>query len=691
MATTSTSAIAEEIHDPPPQPLFIDTVAELRNLAASMSTFTRRYDDLQAHLEYIRHAIDSELPQHIVKTCIPEQSIPASSTKMPMESASKFAKENTTTPPPEQKVAEPVENSPKKPIELELQALCKEMFGRELRRYVSTHLSDASKLREELPIALKLAKNPAKLVLDSVGRFYLQGSAAYVRDPKLNRVREVSIVILECFLRMGVDVVAIEPAIKEEADVAAEAWRNRLKNEGGILKATEHDAQGLLFLISGFGVPRSFTHEPLRDLITRCNSNGIYGVLRHSTHLISKIPAVLDKMLKDKEHINAVNIAYTFEVDGYQLPVLKAYLKEMKGTWTKAKTKGRSTSLAAVNRANNLWLTNMISVVNCLKEKGLDHSKLLPEWKLDEKISHLKKEVSDLENDIKDKKREEAAKPKRKIEEIMQPSQKSKSPKVRHVQQHVNGNAASPSAYGESFGWQRDAVGPTSLGQASILGLPDQHQSHERYPGLLDQQHQSLVERYLNLPDQHRRSPERYPGLPDRLRRSPERYPGFPEQLRRSPERYPGFPEQLRRSPERYPGFPDKFRRSPERYPGFPDQRRRSPERFPGLSDQHRRSPERIPGLSDRHRRSLERHHGFPDERFAGLPEHHRPFESFGSLAGQHRSLEGFAGLPGNWPERASGRSLGSGLYQFADSVLEAESTRRGGGSDRATFPADQR
>ncbi|KAM7471603.1 hypothetical protein LguiA_009786 [Lonicera macranthoides] len=429
-----------------------------------------------------------------------------------------------------------------------LEALCIQMYGRGLRKYISTQLSNSSKLREEVPKALKCAPNPPKLVLDSIGRFYVQGRNAYGKDSKMSAIRAASVLILECFLRMERGGVEIEPQVKQEADIAAEAWRKRLKDEGGIPKACELDARGLLFLISGFGVPRDFKHETLRDVIRASNPNGIYNVLRRSSDLISRIPGVLERMVRDQKHLGAVNMAYTFELVNFQLPVLKVFLRDMENVWIKARDRGAYTPLAVLNKANRIWVNNMRSVVHCLKQKGLDHSKLLPEWKLDEKILGLEKEIAEIGKEIK-KEIEETAKPKRKAD-ITEPSKKSKAPKVKHSQQtgkapqqhkapayadrrsaydmptqinHLDGgfpahiNVYSASPYGlmtnhgsQLYGWHGDTpltlserlVGPSSEGQPSSVG----------FNGLYRRPSPPL-ESFAGLPDQ--RSFEGFAGLPD--------------------------------------------------------------------------------------------------------------------------------------------------------------------------------
>ena len=82
-----------------------------------------------------------------------------------------------------------------------------------------TNIGEPDKLREEVPKALELSPNPAKLVLECSGRFFLQGSKAYTKDSPMIPAREASVLVLECFLLMenegGDDrVIKIEKATK---------------------------------------------------------------------------------------------------------------------------------------------------------------------------------------------------------------------------------------------------------------------------------------------------------------------------------------------------------------------------------------------------------------------------------------------------------------------------------------------
>lgn len=263
-------------------PLFLNSIAELKDLSAAISAFHQCYDDLHNHLDSIKAAILAKLPPetpHITQLTPSSSPIP----DVPEERILQGQQEE--------------QNPPKS----ELEGLCKAMCSRGMRKYLATHLSHLPMLREEVPKALKQAPNAPKLVLECLGKFFLQGSKAFTRCSPMIPAREASILILECFLlMMGMDiangkdngVLDIEKAVKEEADAAAVAWRKRLVSEGGVAKASQIDARGLLLFVACFGIPALFKGEDIRDLVIAANAREIVGVLQKSHVLMSKIPGV---------------------------------------------------------------------------------------------------------------------------------------------------------------------------------------------------------------------------------------------------------------------------------------------------------------------------------------------------------------------------------------------------------------
>ncbi|KAJ9567873.1 hypothetical protein OSB04_003839 [Centaurea solstitialis] len=335
--------------DLPPEPPFIDSINGLRTLSTALSTFLRRYDELHDHLNFIKTAIESKLPNHmetdipnpnecvtsvteasvvvdtvtdVPETMAEERNPNGIATDCGGNSESMDISENSegidTTL---KKDEEETEISKKPDVLSELESYCEQMCGREMKKYVIRHIYDTNRLREEIPKALKLASDPAKLVLEGIGRFFTQGRISFSEGSQLSVLRLASVVILECFLMITSDGIKIAKLEEERAEKSAVIWRNRMIKEGGLAKADEIDARGLLLFISGFGIPNVFKNEDIRDLIRVSNVKKISSALCRSTILIQKIQVVINWMMKNNLGTEAADIACTFGLEDKCRPV----------------------------------------------------------------------------------------------------------------------------------------------------------------------------------------------------------------------------------------------------------------------------------------------------------------------------------------------------------------------------------
>lgn len=262
-------------------PQFMKSIEDLAAFSAAVDAFKRQYDDLQKHMDYIENAIESNLKSN---------AIAIAASYSPVSPPRNDASEKTTAIV----CQSPPETVPERSNKAEAQRLCESMCSKDLRRYVYTNISDRAKLMEEIPAALKLAKEPEKFVLECIGKFYLQGRKAFANNSHMIPARQASLLILECFLLMldpGEEKkklkLKIESSIKEEAEAAAFAWKRRMTNEGGVAAAEAVDARGLLLLIACFGVPSSFSNMDLLDLIRQSGTAEIAVALKRSPFLVT--------------------------------------------------------------------------------------------------------------------------------------------------------------------------------------------------------------------------------------------------------------------------------------------------------------------------------------------------------------------------------------------------------------------
>nr|XP_043606914.1 uncharacterized protein LOC122578927 [Erigeron canadensis] len=285
----------------------------------------------------------------------------------------------------------------KKPAIAMLELLCKEMSAKKMKKHVVAHISEMNSLHQEIAKALKLARNPVKLVLDSIGRYFLQSSGAYYSSDGHRQIaiRQASVLILECFVIISGDGIKITKEDAEYANNAAIDWRKRMLKEGGLICMEAIDAKGLLLFISGFGIPDGvFSNEDFRDLIKASSAKEISNALRHSTILIHKLPEVIDWMVKNNLEIEAADIAYTFGLED------KCHPETILLTFLHNKIQDiQSGSSLQVYASTIQQLSDLKSIRGCLETHKIDPSKFLPAMKINEKLEQLEKVIN--EQDLK--------------------------------------------------------------------------------------------------------------------------------------------------------------------------------------------------------------------------------------------------------------------------------------------------
>ncbi|MFS8026788.1 hypothetical protein Hanom_Chr16g01490821 [Helianthus anomalus] len=253
-----------------------------------------------------------------------------------------------------------------------LQFLCENMITREMRWHVAKHLSATFNLREEIIKALKLAKDPAKLVLNCTGNYFGQETAG----------RLASVLVLECFVMIskddGIEIVERE---RKRALNNVVIWRKRMIRKGGFGHTDEVDARGLLLLISGFRIQDDvFKIQDIVDLIRASNLKGISTALCRSAFLMPKIPEVISLMVKNNLEIEAVDTAYAFRLEDTcnSRNILTTYLHH------KIKDIQNDSPFQKLE-AMKQQLIDLKSVKQCLESHSVNPSTLLPDFKINEK------------------------------------------------------------------------------------------------------------------------------------------------------------------------------------------------------------------------------------------------------------------------------------------------------------------
>lgn len=284
----------------------------------------------------------------------------------------------------------------------ELMKLCEEMDSNGLHKFISDNRKNLASIREEIPIALRNAANPFALVLDSLKDFYsgkilgLDGK----KDASLLGLRRTCLMLMESLGSLMVDTVSDYPHnkiltsdIKEQAKLIANDWKPKLNdldidaNNGNSL-----EAHAFLQLLATFGIASEFDEGEICKLIPAVSRRRQTADLCRSLGLTQKMPGVIEALINSGRQIDAVNLAYAFDLTEQfaPVPLLKGFLKEARKF---SHHKGGNTSAGAQNELNERELTALKAVIKCIEDHKLEEQ--FPVDPLQKRIMQLEKAKAD--------------------------------------------------------------------------------------------------------------------------------------------------------------------------------------------------------------------------------------------------------------------------------------------------------
>ncbi|XP_049343021.1 FRIGIDA-like protein 3 [Solanum verrucosum] len=353
----------------------------------------------------------------------------------------------------------------------ELVNLCRNMDSEGLHKFISDNRKNLAALREEIPLALRASTNPASLVLDSLNGFY--NSDVSISDAKkdanLLGLRRTCIMLLECLstLLNTLDIDSISSIISENirgrAKAIAEEWNPKLDeldvdaNNGNSL-----EAHAFLQLLATFSISSNFNQENLSKLIPMVSRRRQTADLCRSLGLSDRMPGVIDVLINNGRHIDAVNLAFAFELTEQFPPVslLKSYLNEASKASTPLNSGNASPTVQ--NDVNEKELSALKAVLKCIEDHKLEEQYL---------VDPLQKRVHQLEKVKADKKKAtEVAKPQSKRP---RPNGVGNGPRVNNVVTEKNFYPRMTDRYPQPVYDRPYAYpGPTSTHVPSFMGAP---------------------------------------------------------------------------------------------------------------------------------------------------------------------------------------------------------------------------
>ncbi|CAL1393074.1 unnamed protein product [Linum trigynum] len=258
--------------------------------------------------------------------------------------------------------------------------LCEEMDADGLHKFISDNRKNLAILREEIPLALKAAVDPAQLVLNSLENFYpledlpIDGK----KDSILLGVRRTCIMLMECLsiLLMYTDLVSVSELISDEvkdrAKAITEIWKPKLEAlDLDASNGNSLEAHAFLQLLATFGIASDFDVEELSRLVPMVSRRRQAAELCRFLGLSDKMPGVIEVLVNSGRQIDSVNLAFAFELTDQFLPVplLKSYLKDAKRSSPPAKPGNAASPVQ--NEVNDRELAALKAVIKCIEEHKL--------------------------------------------------------------------------------------------------------------------------------------------------------------------------------------------------------------------------------------------------------------------------------------------------------------------------------
>lgn len=183
----------------------------------------------------------------------------------------------------------------------QLGRLCKDMDSEGLHKFICDNRKSIASIREEIPLALRAAGNPASFVLNCLKDFYgtdlpyLDGK----KESSLLGLRRTCIMLMESLsvLLTSSDLVSmadmISEDIKQQARAIAEEWKLKLDcldldaSNGNSL-----EAHAFLQLLETFGVASYFDEKYISGLIPLVSRRRQAADLCRSLGLAEKMPGI---------------------------------------------------------------------------------------------------------------------------------------------------------------------------------------------------------------------------------------------------------------------------------------------------------------------------------------------------------------------------------------------------------------
>ncbi|XWS45198.1 hypothetical protein CRYUN_Cryun15aG0115700 [Craigia yunnanensis] len=292
----------------------------------------------------------------------------------------------------------------------ELTHFCEQMDAKGLLNFVMENQKNLNAICQELPVALEIASEPARLVLNSLEGFYPPDETTQTvdkRDAALQGMRKSCVVLIEAMAAFlaridpGADHL-LNPETKQQAKSIADEWKPKLSNAGSdAANGNSLEAEAFLQLLATFRIASEFDEEELCKLVVVVAHRRQAPELCRSIGLTQKMPGVVELLINSGRQIDAVRFIHAFQLTESfpPVPLLKTYLKDLRRN-SQGKGGNSGGAAGAQGDVNAQELSALRAVIRCVQEYGLEAN--YPLDPLQKRFAQLEKAKSDNRKRVRD-------------------------------------------------------------------------------------------------------------------------------------------------------------------------------------------------------------------------------------------------------------------------------------------------
>lgn len=275
-----------------------------------------------------------------------------------------------------------------------LRALCTKMDSDGFFDLVVSSRKESDLLRKEIPIALKESIDPAKFVMDAIGRVFPVDRRAVKSSP--GDLGWVCVLMLEGLVsaladpELGAERSLVTRIVKERAREMADEWKDGMERRGGVENARAQDVHAFLQHLVTFDVGAKEERGFYRKLVVSFSWRKQMPKLAVALGLEDQMSDIVEELIVKGQQLDAINFAYESGIQDKfpPVPLLKSYLKDAKKA-AALMSEERNNSGQAANNSSRKESSAIRAVMKCIEEHKLEAE--FPPENLQKRLENLEK------------------------------------------------------------------------------------------------------------------------------------------------------------------------------------------------------------------------------------------------------------------------------------------------------------